>query len=798
MGAFLRNLRSPNAPLPTSPRQQGEETSNASLMSKLAHLQILELSGHVAAACCGKLLRGFGAQLLRIPVEGPGFELDADEQAWYHGHKPTAALAFDSAAFADRLAQADVLIDGAGYGRLAAAGWSDERLQALNPDLVCVQITAHGQTGPARAEPASDLSLYAASGLMRSTGSGEREPLNARPRIVELTGGMNAYFAVMAALLQRERRGGGEFIDLALRESAMENLEVAIAEYLANGKIARRNGDQHAMVPWRSYPCADGQIAALGGPIRHWLKAAAQFGAPELLSEKLADMGGRIAHRAETEALFKPWLATRTREQLFHWGQQQGLAWAPLRSMPEALADPQHKARGFFQAQLGADGVERVLPAAPFRPERCVWSEQAREPAMWSTRLEPLSPRGRGVGERGDSDSAPFANLRVLDFSHDWAGPHAARLFADHGAEVIKIEYPKRLDGMRGGYPAKVNEHPRFWQLHRGKRSLTLDLKLDTHRAVLDALVRDADLVIENSRPGVMAAKGYGPERLHSLNPHLVTVAMSAFGATGPHRQYAGYGGTLEAASGLQSLTAYDANGPAYRVREMDVMNGLMGACAAALGLLLRERDGLGQWIDVSECETTAWFVGELFAATARSGQQPAPLGNRHTRLAPQGCYAGAGEDQWLTLTVRSNDEWRAFAALLGEPALATDPRYASAEARQQHHDELDALIAAWSRQRSPQDAAAQLLAAGIAAAPVASVADLATDPQLAARSWFQTLGTLRLPGLPFRLARGGGEVRSRGPDLGEANAELFRAAGQSEAMPDLSAEQIGTAYSRY
>jgi len=757
-------------------------------MSDLAHLQVLELSGHVAAAFCGKLLRGFGANLLRVPVDGPGFDMEADEQAWYHGHKPTAQLAFDSAAFAERLAQADVLIDGAGYGVLAAAGWSVERLRAHNPGLVCVQITPHGLTGPLRAAPASDLSLYAASGLMRSTGSGEREPLNARPRMVELTGGMNAFFAVMTALLRRERRGGGEFIDLALRESAMENLEVAIAEYLASGKLARRNGDQHAMVPWRTYPCADGQIAAIGGPIRHWLQAATQFEIPALLDEKLADMGGRIAHRAETEALFKPWLATRTREELFHWGQRQGLAWAPLRSMPEALADPQHLARGFFQPQIGTDGIERVQPAAPFRPEALAWNESAREEAAWSPR----------AAREPHSEAAPYAGLRVLDFSHDWAGPHAARLFADYGAEVIKIEYPRRLDGMRGGYPAKLNEHPRFWQLHRGKHSLTLDLKLNSHRAVLDTLIRDADLLIENSRPGVMARKGYGAARLRELNPRLVTVAMSAFGADGPHSQYAGYGGTLEAVSGLQSLTAYDAAGPAYRVREMDVMNGLMGACAAAMGLLLREQDGAGQWIDLSECETTAWFVGELFAGTARSGQPPAPLGNRHPRHAPQGCYAAAGEDQWLTLSVRSEAEWQAFAALLGDPALARDARYASAGSRQRHQAELDTLIAAWSARRSAPEAAAQLLAAGIAAAPVASIADLAADPQLQARDWFQTVDGLRLPGLPFRLGRGGGAVRARGPDLGEANAELFAAAGQSEAIPELHPGQIGTAYARY
>ncbi|ROH87817.1 CoA transferase [Stagnimonas aquatica] len=770
-------------------------------MSDLSHLQVLELSGHLAAAACGQLLQGFGARLLRVPVSAPGFELDADEDAFYHQGKAKAVLAYESAEFAQRLAQADVLLDGAGHGVLAAAGWSAERLRALNPGLVLVQITPHGQAGPLAAAPASDLTLYAASGLMRSTGSGEREPLNARPRIVELTGGMNAFFAVMAALLRRTREGGGDCIDLALRESAMENIEVALAEYLANGKIARRNGDQHAMVPWRTYPCADGEIAALGGPIRHWLKAAAQFEAPALLSEKLADMGGRIAHRAETEALLKPWLATRSREQLFHWGQQQGLAWAPLRSLPEALADPQHAARGYFHERVGADGQSRRLPSAPFRPERCAWSERSRGAESWSTRstTEPLPPRGGGVGERGDFDSqaAPFAGLRVLDFSHDWAGPHAARLYADYGAEVIKIEYPRRLDGMRGGYPDKINAHPRFWQLHRGKRSLTLDLKLEAHRAVLDALVRDADLLIENSRPGVMARKGYGPERLRALNPRLVTVALSAFGASGPYASYAGYGGTLEAASGLQSLTAYAEGGPAYRVREMDVMNGLMGACAAALGLYCRTLDGQGQWIDVSECETTAWFVAPLFAEAARHGQPP-PLGNHHPQWAPQGCYPAAGEDQWLTLSVRSEAEWQALARRLGGAGLASDPRYASAERRRQNHAELDARIADWSRGRNAGESAALLNADGIAAAPVASVADLASDPQLQARGWFAELDAgLRLPGLPFRLARGGGAVRSRGPDLGEANAHYYRAAGQEAALPSLNPAQLGTAYAR-
>lgn len=771
-------------------------------MHSLNGLKVLELSGHLAAAHCGKLMAGFGADVLQLPVAGPSFDLSDDEQHWHHTGKRRIALSLEAPADLDLLrqlaAQADVILDGAGFNALASRGLSAAVLQAEHPRGVLCQITPFGQTGPWRAWPASDITLYALSGLMQSTGSGSREPLNARPRLVELTGGMNAFIACLAALLRRERDGLGDVIDLSLRESAMENYEVAIAEYLAVGKVARRNGDQHAMVPWRTYPCADGEATIIGGPIRHWLKAAPLFDAPGLLDEKLADMGGRIAHRADTEALMRPWLATQKKRDVFHRGQQQGLAWSYLATMPEALDDPQHAARNFFVSAVRAQNTPCLQPGAPFRPTRSAWRE-APAPSTVSNAAALLrewlaAPRAAPKLAEGSS-TAPFAGLRVLDFTHDWAGPHAARLFADYGAEVIKVEYPQRLDGMRGGYPAKINAHPRFWQLHRGKASLTLDLKNPEHRQVLDALVRDTDLVIENTRPGVMARKGYDHAALKALKPDIILLSMSAFGATGPYARYCGYGGTLEAISGLQSLTAYEAQSPAYRVREMDVMNGIMGICAALLALWHRQRSGEGQWIDLSECETTAWFVGEHFAAVSRSGVQPAALGNRDAQHAPQGCYAAAGEDRWLVLSVRSDAEWQALAALLGPAAL--DGRYTTAAGRQTHHAQLDALIAVWAASRTVEECLASLQPLGIAAGFVASAADLASDPQLAARDWFQSVDGLRLPGLPFQLGRGGGAVRAKGPDLGSANAACFAAVGLAEAQPDLRPEVLGTAYAR-
>ncbi|MES0872759.1 CaiB/BaiF CoA transferase family protein [Sinimarinibacterium thermocellulolyticum] len=753
-----------------------------------AGLQVVELSGHVAGAVCGKLLAGFGAEVVQIDG-GHDAALDDAAQTWFHSAKRRLPAATDTTRLEALIARADVIVDAWGLGVLAAAGLDPARLRALNPSAIVCRITPFGLSGPRRHWLADDITLYAATGLMHSTGDGARAPLNAGPRIAELTAGMNACFACVGALLRRQRDGGGDDIDLAIAESAMDNYEVALIEALTLGKIARRNGDEHAMVPWRTYPCADGEAAIIGGPIRHWLKAAPMFDAPELLDPKLATMGDRIAHRARVEALMQPWLKKQTKQALFHAGQRAGLAFAPLASLSDALADPQHAARGYF---IQAPGGGR-MPGAPFRLQRGLWRNSSTPPAQAPSAVGAAHP----LAQAGTKNTAaPFAGLRVLDFSHDWAGPHAARLFADYGAEVIKIEYPRRLDGMRGGYVDRIDAHPRFWQLHRGKQSLTLDLALDAHRAVLDQLVRGADLVIENSRPGVMARKGYDYERLRALNPRIVLLSMSAFGASGPYAQYCGYGGTLEAISGLQSLTAYDAHSRWFRVRELDVMNGIMGACAAVIALWQRERGDPsapagGQWIDLSENETTAWFVGEHFLAASRSKRQPAALGNRHALHAPQGCYACAGEDRWLTLCVRSDDEWRRLAAHIG--VAAGDARFATAAQRRALHDELDALLAAWLRGRDAMQAASELQALGIAAAPVMNAADLIADAHLAARGWFLQVGDTRMPGLPFHYARGGGAVRARGPRLGADNARWFAAAQQTP--PLLDPASIGTAY---
>lgn len=392
--------------------------------------------------------------------------------------------------------------------------------------------------------------------------------------------------------------------------------------------------------------------------------------------------------------------------------------------------------------------------------------------------------------------------VRVLDLSHDWAGPHTARLLADCGADVIKVEYARRLDGMRGGHlkDQRYNRHPRFWQLHRNKRSLTLDLARAEHRERALVLVRWADVVLDASRPGVLDRLGLTWDIMRAQRPDLILLQMTAFGATGPEAPYGGYGGSIEPTSGLQSLTAYDAEGTPRRIREMDVINGLAGACAVLTALVRRQATGEGAHIDLSQTEAAiSTIAGEHFLAVAARADRQRIVGNRHRSFAPHGCYPCCGEDRWVAVSVQTDVEWQSLCTKLGRPDLAADPRFSDVDGRRRHHDVLDEAISAWTRQRGHREAMEQLQAAGVRAGAVFDAADIAADPHLAARSWILDAqdGSGRYPGMPFKSNAHPAVVRRRGPFLGEHNIEISTGIlGMSpDAVEEIRESELGTAF---
>ncbi len=400
-------------------------------------------------------------------------------------------------------------------------------------------------------------------------------------------------------------------------------------------------------------------------------------------------------------------------------------------------------------------------------------------------------------------NSSPLEGIRVIDLTHAWAGPHATRLLADYGAEVIRVEYVRRLCLLRGGKKDNhaYNHQPGWFQVNRNKYSITLDLKQEWDRDVFRDMIKISDVFIENARTGVMEQLGFSYGHLIEIKPDIIFVSMAAFGNSGPYASYAGYGATIETVGGIQNLTAYDRHSKPYRIKELDIFNGIAAAGAIMTALFHRQRTGKGQHVDFSHMEAaTHALIGEHLLEYAVNGVQTLPYGNRHFSYAPQGCYQCRGEDKWVTLTVRSEEEWRNFCDAVNHPEWKTNPRFDTRTARMKHHDELDRLIEQWTRQLTHYEAMEILQNHGIPSGAVLNVSEINSDNHLKKRGYFveeETGAHRAFQGLPFKLSQAAGKIQWGGPDLGQHNDYVLgELLGRStDEVKRIPVDEIGTAY---
>lgn len=381
----------------------------------------------------------------------------------------------------------------------------------------------------------------------------------------------------------------------------------------------------------------------------------------------------------------------------------------------------------------------------------------------------------------------PLAGIRVADFTWVWAGPHCTLQLAHLGAEVIRVETATRLCVTRllppfARFQAGPNRSGYFNQYNQGKRSITVDLKRPEGVEVARRLCAASDVVVENFAAGVMDRLGLGYAVLRTVRPDVVMLALSGYGATGPDAGKVSYGPAQVPLSGFSSVTGYRGHPPMHvGVSYGDPTAGLHGAVAVLAALLHRARTGEGQYIDLSQWETTMAVLPEALLAQVMTGTPPPRDGNRVPHMAPHGIFRAAGDDdRWVALSIEDDAQWQVLAALLGEPTLATDARFGTLAARKTHEDELEALVAAWVRQQGPDEVVATLQAAGIPAFVAARNRDLAEDTHLHERGYFVSLehpevGALLHCGVPWRLAVGDSRVRAPAPCLGQHTDEVLR-----------------------
>ena len=382
----------------------------------------------------------------------------------------------------------------------------------------------------------------------------------------------------------------------------------------------------------------------------------------------------------------------------------------------------------------------------------------------------------------------PLAGVRVLDLSQVYAGPTCGRILCDLGAEVIKVEGLHRIDITRNFiiYDNKTegdywNRSHYFQFRNAGKKSVTLDFQEPSAVEMLKRLVPRADVVVESFTPRVLAQHGLDYESLRALREDLVMVSLSGYGQTGPWRDYTAYGMGLETASGIASFTGYRGGDPLRTgISFTDPYSGIVGAGAVLAALHYRRRTGKGQYIDLSEQEAAIPVGGYALMDYVLNGRAPERIGNRSPWFAPQGCYPCLGDDNWLVLSVHDDAEWVAFCGATGHPEWADDERFADVPGRHRHHDELDELIAGWTRRQDQVEAMRLLQGAGVTAAAVLNPKQVLLDPHLRERGHFDVVedaGAKRpVPkqlGARFSAFEAG--ARGPAPKLGEHNREVLQ-----------------------
>lgn len=373
--------------------------------------------------------------------------------------------------------------------------------------------------------------------------------------------------------------------------------------------------------------------------------------------------------------------------------------------------------------------------------------------------------------------------IRVIEVGTLISGPFAGRLLGDMGADVIKIEPPGSPDPLRTWGQAEVDGHHFFWTVHaRNKRCITLNLREPRGREIFSDLVERSDIIVENFRPGTLEKWDLGYDALRQRNPGIILVRVSGYGQTGPDAHKAGYASVAEAVSGLRHMNGFPGGPPPRLALSLgDTLAGMFAAQGALAALYRRTVTGEGQVVDAALTEACLAIQESTIPDYDAGGVVRGPSGTRLDGIAPSNIYRSA-DGSWVVIAANQDTVFRRLCAAMGQPDLATDPRFVDHGARGRNQDELDAIIGEWAARRDPGDIIDTLNAAGVIAGPINTVAEVVRDPQFRARGMLVEHAdegsgrTVLGPGVVPVLSDTPGGVRHAGPARpGEHNTEVYR-----------------------
>ena len=729
----------------------------------LSGLRVVEIGDRLATAYAGKLLRDAGADVVMVeppdghrlrhyrPVGVPPREAESPFFAFLAGGKRSVATATVPAGL---LAAADIVIVGATPDGAEELGVDVDALRTV------VTLSDFGWAGPWTERPATEFTLQAWCGSTASRGEPERPPIAVGGDLGEFVAGSYA-----AAIGLASHHGGGGRSDLSVLEAMTTSMQVFswLRKELMLLEVVGRSTEVPSVERAK-----DGYVGVSMATGQQWQDFCAMVECPDLADvPELRFQVGRWEQRDLVRARTVDWFAAHTVEEIV---ELAALFRIPMTAIGngETLRTMDHfVVRGSFVDHPSGFRA----PGPPWR-----MSETPPLPAALPPRLGDEAPTWPNREPHSGAAGLPLAGVTIVDLTAFWAGPAATHLLAMLGADVIKIESVQRPDGMRfaGGFRADVE---RWWEyswvfhgVNSGKESITLDLESDSGRELLGRLVADADVVVENFTPRVMENFGLGYDVLKGFNEKIIEVRMPGFGLDGPWRDRVGFAMTMEQLAGLAWITGYPDGLPTAPRGACDPLAGVHAAFLTVAALEHRGRTGLGQLVEVPMIDVVLNASALQVIERDVAGITLTRRGNRGHEFAVQNVYACAGEEQWIAVSVRHNDDWQALKTVLGQPNWAAALDYSTESA-----DTIDAHLAQWFAGRPLNETVETLLAAGIPAAPVVQPPDVIDNPALRARGFFQTVEHPLCGPLPYpRPPMTGDFVRSPAPLLGQHNGEIL------------------------
>jgi crotonobetainyl-CoA:carnitine CoA-transferase CaiB-like acyl-CoA transferase len=720
----------------------------------LADFRVLDLSDGICEST-GRILADLGADVIKVePADGAPSRRDGLVEAGIsltfvaaNANKRSVVVDFGTSAGRGDLVQlvssADLMITGGPGSLELPPELAPATLAEKHATLVVMELSWFGKTGPYSQWVGSPDVLAAMSGLLAKSGLPGREPLLPPEHLADAAASSHAAWTATMALWKVRRTGMGELIDFAAFEGVAVSLDPVYGiSGTARGAAADLpHGRPDARHLYPMFTCADGWVRICLLSARQWSNMLDWMGHPDVLSDPKYSV---LQERFRAAKIINPqigtFFATLTRAQIVQEGEKYGVPAAGLLSPQEVLTTPHYIERQSFVEIPTGSSQSAKMPRGYFeidgeyigcRTSAPAVGEHSRDVVNSAKLSVPAAPTSHG-------DDRPFEGIRVLDLGVIVAGAEAGRLFADWGADVIKVESREFPDGSRQGTAADEIT-PSFSWGHRNKRSLGLNLRSPRGREIFLDLVKQSDVMLSNFKPGTLEKLELDHETLAAVNPRLITADSSAFGTTGPWSRRMGYGPLVRASTGLSLLWSYpgDENGfsDAITIYPDHVAARFVAIAAIAL-LIRRETTGVGGTASVAQTDV---LLGQMADRVMAESLRPGYLGvagNSRGGDSPRGIFPCLGDDEWCVIDVRDDAQFRGLASAIEMPEWVDGEGFGSSEERLSRREHIEGKVRSWTSSHAPREAMTILQEHGVPCGMMQRASELRDDPQFASRGF--------------------------------------------------------------